>query len=128
MKTIKQKVYFDVGPKEVYEAYTEAKRHAEFTQSKVIFEKRAGGKFSAWDGDLSGENLELVEGEKIVQKWRANDWQKGHYSTLTIELYADGKGTKLVLTQENVPDDKYDDINSGWNDYYWEPMKKYFKK
>ncbi len=127
MKTIKQEVHIDAKPQEVYEAYTDAKKHAEFTGSKVVFEKKAGGKFSV-DGDLEGENLELVDGKKIVQKWRADDWPQGHYSTLTIELEAEGEGTKLVLTQENVPDDKFDDISSGWRQYYWEPMGKYFEK
>ena len=127
MKTIKQEVHIDAKPQEVYEAYTDAKKHAEFTGSKVVFEKKAGGKFSV-DGDLEGENLELVDGKKIVQKWRADDWPQGHYSTLTIELEAEGEGTKLVLTQENVPDDRFDDISSGWRQYYWEPMGKYFEK
>ena len=57
-----------------------------------------------------------------------DDWPEGHYSTLTIELEADGDGTRLTLTQENVPDDKSDEIDDGWHQYYWEPMKEYFKK
>jgi len=140
MKTIKQEVHFDVKPNEVYEAYVDAKKHGEITDSKVVFENKVGGKFSAWDGGLSGENVELVEGKKIVQKWRSDDWPEGHYSDLMIELFPDPSpsvilseaknlnGTRLVLTQENVPDDKFRDINSGWHEYYWEPMKKYFKK
>ena len=127
MKTINQEVHFDVSPQEVYEAYVDAKKHAEFTGSKVVFENKVGGKFSVWNGDLEGENLELVDGKKIVQKWRASDWPAGHYSHLTIDLRPDGDGTKLSLTQLDVPDDKYDDISSGWYEYYWEPMEKFFK-
>ena len=127
MKTIKQEIHFDAKPREVYEAYTDAKKHAAFTGTKVVFEKKVGGKFSAWDGGLDGQNLELVNGKKIVQKWRADDWPAGHYSTLTIELFDEKDGTMLVLTQENVPDNKFDDINSGWREYYWEPMRDYFK-
>jgi hypothetical protein len=37
------------------------------------------------------------------------------------------EGTELRFTQEDVPDDKYDGINQGWIDFYWEPMKKMFK-
>ena len=153
MRTIKQEVHFDAKPGEVYEAYTDAKKHAEFTGSKVVFENKVGGKFSAWDGSLTGENLELVDGKKIVQKWRADDWPKGHYSTLTIELFPatsslvilgsettpesdsgqarmtkNNEGTRLVLTQENVPDDKAEGIDDGWHEYYWKPMSKYFTK
>ena len=50
MKTIQQEVHFDAKPEEVYEAYVDAKKHGEFTGSKVVFEKKVGGKFSAWGG------------------------------------------------------------------------------
>lgn len=126
MKTLKQEVHFDAKPQEVYEVYVDAKKHWEITGGKVVFEKKVGGKFSAWDGGLSGENFELVDGKKIVQKWRSDDWPEGHYSTLTIEVKPDGNGTKLMLTQENVPDDKADEIDDGWHTYYWKPMNEYF--
>lgn len=128
MKTINQVVHFDAIPQEVYEVYTDAKKHGEIIGSKVVFENKVGGKFSAWDSGLEGENLVLVPGRKIAQLWRANDWPQEHYSDLTITLEADGSGTRLTLVQVNVPDDKYDDISSGWYEYYWEPMKKYFER
>ena len=128
MKKIKQKVHFDVSMRDVYEAYVDVRKHAEFSGANVKFEARAGGKFDIWDGELTGENIKLIPGKKIVQKWRSSDWPEGHYSDLKIELFPDGNGTQLKLTQENVPDDKYEDISSGWYEYYWEPMKKYFKR
>lgn len=70
--------------------------------------------------------MKLVPGKKIVQRWRANDWPEGHYSGLVIELEEDAEGTKLTLTQKNVPDDKADDIDDGWHQYYWKPMNDYF--
>ena len=128
MKTIKQQVHIDAKPQEVYDAYVDSKKHAEFTGASATFENKVGGKFDVWDGDLNGENLELIPGEKIVQKWRSSDWPEGHFSKLTLEFKPDGGGTKIILTQVNVPDDKVDDINQGWHDYYWKPMNKYFKK
>lgn len=128
MKIIKQEVHFDVSPRDVYEAYVDARKHAEFTGSEVKFEARRGGKFSVWGGGLSGENVKLIPGKKIIQKWRADDWPEGHFSDLTLDLFADGDGTRLKLKQLNVPDDKFEDISSGWHQYYWEPMKEFFKK
>lgn len=128
MKTIKQTVHINASPDEVYEAYCDAKKHAEFTGAKVKFENKVGGKFDIWAGELTGENVEFVKGKKIVQKWRASDWPEGYYSDLTITLEPDDNGTKLTLTQENVPDDKADDIDDGWHQYYWQPMNEYFGK
>ena len=128
MKTIKQKIHINASPQEVYEAYCDAKKHAEFTGANVKFENKVGGKFDIWGGELTGESVELVPGKKIVQKWRANDWPEGLYSELTITLESEGKKTRLVLVQENVPDDKADEIDDGWHQYYWKPMNEYFGK
>lgn len=128
MKVIKQEVHINAYPKDVYEAYVDAEKHGEIIGSKVIFEKKKGGKFSAWDGGLSGENLELIKGKKVVQKWRADDWREGQYSTVTLEFVPDNAGTKIILTQTDVPDKHFNDVSSGWYEYYWGPMKDYFKR
>ena len=127
MKTIRQTVHISAKPQEVYEAFVDAKKHGEFTGARVKFDAKVGGKFDIWGGELTGENVELVQGKKIVQKWRASDWPKGHFSDLTINLESGKDGTRLVLIQENVPDDKADEIDDGWHEYYWKPMNEYFK-
>lgn len=128
MKTIKQTVHINAKPTKVYDAYVDAEKHAEFIDDNVKFENKVGGKFDVWDGYATGENVQLIPGKKIVQKWRASDWPQGHYSDLTIDLEADGEGTKLTLVQENVPDDKADEVDKGWHEYYWDAMNKYFGK
>src|SRR3990167_1895380 len=128
MKTIIQTVHISAKPQDVYEAYTNARKHAEFTGGKTKFENKVGGKFDIWGGELTGENMELVKGKKIIQKWRASDWPEGHFSDFTINLESGNDGTRLVLVQENVPDDKADDIDDGWHQYYWKPMNEYFKR
>ena len=124
MKTIKQTVHINASPQDVYEAYTDAKKHADFTGAKVKFENKVGGKFDIWGGELTGENVEFVPGKKIVQEWRANDWPEGHFSGLTINLEPENEGTRLILVQENVPDDKADEIDDGWHQYYLKPINK----
>ena len=45
-----------------------------------------------------------------------------------IELKKKGeKQTELEFTQDNVPDDFYDDISAGWHEFYWEPIKDYIE-
>jgi len=127
MKTIKQKIIFKATPEDVYEALMDSKKHSKFTGSKAVISRRVGGKFTCYDGSLSGETIELVANKRIVQRWRSDDWPEGHYSTATFEMKKIKEGTELRFTQEDVPDDKYDGINQGWIDFYWEPMKKMFK-
>jgi hypothetical protein len=55
-------------PEEIYRAFVSSKEHAEFTGSEAKCSARVGGRFTAWDKYISGKNVELVEGKKIVQE------------------------------------------------------------
>jgi activator of HSP90 ATPase len=52
------------------------KKHSEFTGSKATGKPRVGSKFTAWDGYITGKNLKLVRGKKIVQEWKTTDWRE----------------------------------------------------
>lgn len=129
VKTIKQTVTFiGVNPHEVYETLMDSKKHGAFTGEKANISREIGGTSSAYSGWIEAINVELIADKKIVQAWRGNDWLKGHYSIATFDLVKWGKDTKLIYTQIAVPESKYDDIASGWKEYYWEKMKKVLEK
>ena len=127
-KTIRQSVTFKATPHEVYEVIMDPKKHSELTGSKARINNKVGGKFSIYDGDIEGVNLELVPDQKIVQSWRYSDWPEGHYSTVTFALKKVSQGTQLTFTQTAVPEERYEDVSQGWRDYYWAPMKEMLEK
>ena len=122
-RTIEQTVTFIASPHVVYEMLMDAAEHARFTGAEASISREVGGTFSAYDGALTGTNVEMVPDAKIVQSWRAGDWPEGHYSTATYLLEEEGGGTRLTFTQIGVPEQNYDDINQGWRDYYWSKME-----
>ena len=113
-------------PHEVYEALMDSKKHAEFTRSPAVIGRGVGDAFSAFDGWASGTNLELIPDKKIVQKWRADDWPPEHYSTVTFELQAEGRETRLDFAQTDIPEDLYPELETGWVEYYWDNLVAYF--
>ena len=129
-KTIKQSVLIKSAPHDVYEAYMDSKKHSKFTQSKAKISREIGGKFTVFEGDLEGKNLELITDKKIVQSWRSNEegWPKNHYSTITIELDSVETGTRLNFKQTGVPLTSYESVKQGWKEYYWEPLKNMLEK
>lgn len=127
MKTIRQTVTFDATPDQIYEALMDSKKHSEFTGSKAAIENKKGGKFEVWDGYANGINLELIPGKKIVQTWRASDWPEGVESNITYMLRGTTDKTELEFTQTGVPDEFYDDISRGWEEYYWQPLNKFLQ-
>jgi activator of HSP90 ATPase len=129
VSTIRQKVGIPASPIEVYEAFIDAKRHSEFTDSKATCDPRVGGEFTAWDGYISGKNLELEKGKRLVQEWVTTEWPKGYPpSRLELTFTKVRGGTEILIVHSGVPTEQADDIAEGWNEFYWEPLKKYFKK
>ena len=127
VRTITQKVVVPAPPQNVYEAFVKAKLHAAFTESPATGSGRVGGKFTAWDGYISGVNRELEPGRKIVQSWRTTEWPDGaEDSRLELTFKAVKGGTEIRMTHSNVPAEQADSYKQGWDDFYWTPLKKYF--
>lgn len=126
-KPVHHEVDFRAKPREVYEAYLDSRRHARITGGPAKMSKKVGGHFEAGDY-ITGTNVELVPGKRIVQAWRGTDWPEGVYSILRLELKAKGKGSRLVVDHVGIPDKFRDGVDEGWFTYYWEPMKAYFEE
>jgi len=125
--TIKQSVLIPATPVEVYDAIVNAKKHAAFTGSPAKSANKVGGKFTAWDGYITGKYLKLVPGKKIVEEWRTNDWPADYPPSL-IELSFErvNAATRLTMVQAEVPAAQAPQYRQGWKDYYWTPLKTYF--
>ncbi len=127
MKIIKQSVYFESTPHEIFELLMDSKKHSLFSGSKASISREKNGKFTAYDGYIEGKNLEIVNDKKILQEWWGSDWEEGIYSRAEFKLDKKGKGCQLTFIQTQVPDSQSEAIKQGWIDYYWEPMKEYLK-
>jgi uncharacterized protein YndB with AHSA1/START domain len=116
-------------PEEIYEAWLDSLSHTEMTGSEASMSGEVGAEVSAWDGYISGRNLELVPGERIVQSWRTSKFADEHQdSVVTITFAEAGDGTLLTLVHSNVPDDQRSYEEGGWESNYFEPMRVYFTK
>ena len=125
---IRQTVNFKASAHEVYEALMDSKKHAAFTGSAAEISREVGGEYMAYDGYITGKNIELEPDKKIVQSWRAVDWDEGYFSRVTFEFTSVPEGTRLDFVHTDVPDGTEDEFTQGWIDNYWEPMEKYFEK
>ena len=116
-------------PEEIYEAWLDSLSHAEMTGGEASMSDEVGAEVSAWDGYISGRNLELVPGERIVQSWRTGQFADEHGdSIVTITLEDADDGTLLTLVHSNVPDDQRSYEEGGWESNYFEPMRVYFTR
>ncbi|MGD0187271.1 MAG: SRPBCC domain-containing protein [Roseiarcus sp.] len=116
-------------PEAVYEAWLSSAAHGAMTGGKAKASKKVGAAFSAWDGYITGRNIELVPGKRIVQSWRTSEFAADDPdSTIAVVLTPVKAGARLTLSHSNVPDGQTSYEKGGWRDHYFEPMKAYFAR
>jgi activator of HSP90 ATPase len=125
MPTIHQEASFSAPPARVYAALVDLKQFAELTGQPASGDSSVGGAFSAFDGYVTGRQIELVPNKRVVQAWRAKSWPEGVHSIVRFELQPDGQGTKLVFDHAGFPEKDHEHLASGWKSMYWERIQKY---
>ena len=116
-------------PRAVYDTWLDSRGHTAMTGSTAKMSAKVGAKVSAWGGYISGRNLKLVPGKRIVQSWRTTKFTDEHEdSTITVTLAAAKGGTRLTLRHANVPDGQTSYEKGGWQNSYFAQMQAYFAK
>ncbi len=114
---------------EIYEAWLDSLAHSEMTGSAASMSDEIDAEVSAWDGYISGRNVELVPGERIVQSWRTTQFTDEHEDSIVTLIFEPTEGGTLVtLMHSNVPDEHTSYELGGWQEHYFEPMQDYFAR
>ena len=125
-EAIHQEVTFQASPDRVYRALTDGAEFSKMTGgAPTEISAEVGGAFSCFGGMITGRSLELVSGQRIVQAWRAGNWEPGIYSIVRFELKKQGHETCLVLDHYGFPAGIREHLDAGWHANYWEPLRKH---
>lgn len=130
-KTIQQNVAFEsTTPEDLFNAYLDSKKHSELTGAPAQIDSVVGGKFSAFDGGLSGRILQLVPTRLIVQSWRGQPWKDEDLdSTLILRFESTSSGAAIHLVHANIPDHAAAMVNEhAWNERYWSRWNRQLRK
>lgn len=124
-KTIKIQEQFKGAARDVYNSMVDPNMLNAIMPGSTMSPSE-GGAFSLLGGTIVGENVKLVPGAQIVQKWRFSSWPEGHFSTVTMDFQEKKGETKLSLTQTNVPNDEAERTEQGWRQNIWGRAKVMF--
>jgi activator of HSP90 ATPase len=120
---------FPVSAQLLYTAWMSTRGHSAFTGSKAVVDPVRGGRFTAWDGYISGRNLETEPFSRAVQAWRNMDFPGDAPDSRLEVLFEDEKGgAQITLIHSGLPEGLEKDIEKAWKEYYFKPMKKYFTR
>ncbi|HXY54212.1 MAG TPA: SRPBCC domain-containing protein [Nitrospirota bacterium] len=129
LKTIQQTVTLPAPAEKLFDMYLSPRAHGAITGGPVTISRTPGSRFRAFGGMITGRTLQVVPKRLIIQSWRGKDWKAGDIdSTLIISFWADNNGGRIELVHVNVPEYDYDDVNKGWDTYYWKPWHEYLRK
>jgi uncharacterized protein YndB with AHSA1/START domain len=151
--SIFQQVVIDAYPREVYEVLADAAALSALSGRSGTAGRGEGEEFTAFDGHITGRQIELVPGRKIVQAWRFPGWEPGTCTLVSFTLAAEPAGpaapagpagpesagsgkTLLVIEQHGEPAGAdalgchptwRDHLNEGWPIFYLIPLVRHFE-
>jgi len=123
----------DVVPasaQDIYDAWLSGAGHAKITGGQPAqISAREGAEFTVWIGYITGRNLQLEPGRRIVQSWRTTKFTAADPdSQIEVLLQPAPGGTKVTVHHTNVPDGHTSYRDGGWQRSYFDPMKEHFKR
>jgi uncharacterized protein YndB with AHSA1/START domain len=117
-------------PERIFAAWLDAAEHTAMTGSPATVESaEVGGRFTAWDGYIDGSLLAFEPGVRIVQSWRSDDFPADALdSLLEVRLEPAPGGTRVTLRHSDLPEGAGPALLEGWEEFYFEPMERYFAR
>lgn len=126
--TVTLAVDLPAAPGRLYDMYINPKLHAMVTGAPARIAARAGARFEAFGGAISGTILQVIPQRLIVQSWRSTNFGKRDIdSTLILRFLPHGKGGRIELTHANVAERDFGGVSDGWAKYYFVPWRAYLK-
>jgi len=125
MKELRKTIHIKVPIDEVYNAITNPLTIELWSGYEAKIGSTPGSEFSMFEGDITGKIKSLKEPVLVEQVWDFGEQEEE--SLVRIELSEDSGKTRLELNHSNIPDDVFENIETGWKNYYLEALKSYLE-
>lgn len=127
MKDYKTRIKVRAELEDVYAAFTNPFTIALWSGYPATMSFDAGSEFSMWEGDIVGRILEIEEQKQIVQEWYFGDQEE--QSIVTIKFFPQGGGkVQIDVIHKNIPNEAFDEIVEGWNEFYLGAVKEFLEE
>jgi uncharacterized protein YndB with AHSA1/START domain len=127
LEALRASILIPAPPTTVYLAWLDSGEHSAMTGGVAKIDSSVGGKFTAWDGYISGKLIQLDLGRRIVASWRTKDFPRdAKDSRLEVHLEAVHEGTRVTVLHSEIPAGQGDKYRDGWQEKYFVPMRRYF--
>ena len=125
MKDLRKTIHIKVPPEEVFNAITNPLTIELWSGYEASMAAAPGSEFSIFDGDITGRIKTFEPPHLLEQVWDFED--QDNESLVRIELFEDSGKTRLELIHSNIPDEAFENMVSGWKNYYLGALKAYLE-
>jgi activator of HSP90 ATPase len=126
---VSQSIVLPAPAATLYETYVDPVRHAELTGAPVVVGIQPGAAFRAFDGAITGMMLCVRPPLLVVQSWRSIHFlDTDPDSTLILAFVPQGREGRIELIHLDVPQQDYQGVTSGWENFYWQPWRRLLAK
>lgn len=123
---IRQTVVLPAPAEKLFEMYLNPAKHGVITGAPVKIGDKRGSEFKAFDGNLTGTVIEVIKPRLIIKSWRSIHFlAEDPDSTLILSFTPEGDEGRIDLIHLDVPDQDYESVDQGWEQYYWTPWRNY---
>lgn len=122
MKELQRKYIIKSEVENVYAAFTNPFMIELWSGYPAIMSETPESEFSLFEGDITGKNIEFVKNKLIKQQWDFGDEPVN--SIVTLDMEASGNKTVIFLKQTEIPDEAFENIAYGWDEYYINAIKQ----
>lgn len=122
---------FNTTALDLYTILTDERRHSSMTSDFAQITDLEGSLFSFYDGLITGKNIALARGEKIIWSFMLADknWPTNHVSKVAFIFTKEANNTCAVeLFVTAVPFDFEEALRKFWIEKYWEPLHYYLAR
>jgi len=122
MKDFKTAIKMKGELEDVWAAFTNPFAIELWSGYPAKFEAKENSEFELWEGDICGRNLKVIDQEELVQEWYFGEQEEA--SIATIKMFQQKKIVRVIVTHTNIPDEAFEEITEGWEEYYLKSIKK----
>jgi len=128
METFELTAHFSLPPEKLYKAWLDPVHHPAMSWgTEAEFDPRVGGAHSSGDGYITGVFEALDPGRSLTMTWRTTDFAEDQPdSRVVLEFEPADGGTLLRIVHSGLPADQVETYRQGWQEFYFEPMTRYF--
>ncbi len=123
MKSFRKSFVFNSPAEDIYACLTNPRTIELWSGCKAVMPDKPGGEFSWFDGDISGLFTEAVPNRSVRFEWHFGD--ELPVSPVIITLSEQGGVTKVLVEQERIPDEDFDNITDGWESVVAEGIRMF---